>query len=76
MKLEKYHPDNKQISLVNPFNGRKTVIEIWANPLGQYTVRAGASSDFSYTGHVPNMSSIENVEAAIISLHQAGKIFY
>ena len=70
-----YKPDNVQIVLTNPFNSRKTIIELWANPIGQYTVRAGANSDFSYTGLIRNIANMDHMKTAIIEHHNANKVF-
>jgi hypothetical protein len=73
--LAPFNATNKQITLINPHNNKKTVVEIWANHIGQYTVRAGANSDFSYTGFMTECESIEQVEEKILHAHKEGRIF-
>ncbi len=74
-ELQKYQEDNKQIILTNPFNGRKTIIEMWSNPLGQYTVRAGTHSEYSYTGFIPNVGNMELFEERLHLKHLNKEIF-
>lgn len=74
-ELAKYNADNEQIILINPLNGRKTIVELWHTPIGQYTVRAGANSDFSYTGLIPNVADMNQMRVRIIEHHELGKVF-
>jgi len=73
-KYTPYHPDNSQVIVTNPHTGYKTIIEIWANPVGQYTVRAGASSEYSYTGFV-GVSTQLAVKEYLLNPENIHKIF-
>jgi len=73
--LSKYKADNEQITLRNPLNGRNTIVELWANPIGQFMVRAGANSDFSYTGLIKDIADIDQMKIAIQKHYEDGKLF-
>lgn len=72
---DKYQPDNEHVKYRNPLNGRNTIIELWSNPIGQFTVRAGATSDFSYTGFIPDVVNMADMKLAIDKHYTDGKIF-
>jgi len=74
-KPAKYQPNNEHVTYRNPFNGRNTIIELWSNPIGQFTVRAGASSNFSYTGFIPGIESMPDMKEAINRHYTDGKLF-
>lgn len=74
-ELAKYHPDNSQVVYKNLFNGRDTIVELWNNPFGQFTVRAGANSEFSYTGFIPNVTEWLEFRNAIAEKYKSGKLF-
>lgn len=75
MKKDKYHPANVQVYYINPFNGHHTLIELWHDPLGRFTVRAGASSDYSYTGMITGMTSMDDMRRGIEAHYKTGKLF-
>lgn len=75
-ELPKYKPENEQIILTNPHNGRKTITELWNDDkIGTFTVRAGANSDFSYTGLLLHVTNMEEMKTAIVAYHEEGKLF-
>jgi hypothetical protein len=72
----KYLSDNEHVIYRNPFNGRNTIIELWSNPIGQFTVRSGATSDYSYTGFIPDVNDMQAMRTAVKQRYDIGKIFY
>lgn len=75
-ELPKYQPDNEQVTLINSLNERETIVELWHKPIGRYTVRAGANSNYSYTEFIPNITDMQQMRSEIIEHHKAGKVFY
>jgi hypothetical protein len=71
----KYQPENEQVTYTNPFNRRKTIVELWNEPIGQFTVRAGADSDYSYTGFIENIVNMDKMKEAIQIHYATGKLF-
>lgn len=61
----------------NPFNGRKVPVTIWRCDKGafSYTVRAGANSDYSYTGLCVDCLNEEAAKAYIIDLSYKNLLF-
>ncbi len=72
---QKIDPNNEQVYYVNPHTGRNTCVELWANPLGHFTIRTGANSDYSYTGLLKGITDMEHMKRAIKEHHSKGELF-
>lgn len=63
---------------VNPFNGRKTPVWLFGGtkeyPGFNFTVSAGANSDFSYTGRVDS-HELHKAEIEVDDLYSTKKLF-
>jgi hypothetical protein len=71
----KYQPENEQVTYTNPFNRRKTIVELWNEPIGQFTIRAGADSEYSYSGFIEGVASMNEMKEAIQTRYATGKLF-